>query len=250
MNRKSGPSRRGAIASLVSQAAVYSLFSAAAQASAVKTGAREAVQTFVRRVEEISAEARAGRLAGPEWGAALAEASRNLDLAYLTAAIEFDRIASATPFAAKGVATAPVQLPSADGAPRTVVTKIFAVGRGRAIIPHGHIGMASGHLVMQGAFRRRQYDRIAIEQDAWILRQTHDARDAAGDLSWISDERDNAHWLIAEEPSFTLDFILSPLRPGDDWDVQNLDLEAADKLPGGDLRARKMDVEEALEKYG
>jgi hypothetical protein len=250
MNRKPRPTRRAAICDIAAQVAVYSLFSAAARAEAVRGGARGPVQTFVVDVESNSAAARAGRLTAPEWGAALFEAARKVDLAALSSAIDFARIAASTPFAERGVATAPVRLPAFDGVATTVFTKIFAVGRGRAIIPHGHIGMASGHLVLEGAFRRRQYDRIAIEDDAWIVRQTQDARDTAGDLSWITDERDNIHWLIAEEPSFTLDFILSPLRPGEDWDVQNLDIAAAVKMPGGDLRAPKMGVEEALEKYG
>jgi hypothetical protein len=250
MNRKAGPTRRAAIAEIAAQAAVYSLFSAAAKANAMAGGARGSVQAFVSRVEEISAAARAGDISAPLWGEALAAASRNVDVADLAAAIDFERIAAATPFAEKGVATAPVRLPAAAGASAVVFTKIFAIGRGRAIIPHGHIGMASGHLVLQGALRRRQYDRIAIEDDAWVLRQTHDARDKAGDLSWISDEQDNAHWLIAEEPSFTLDFILAPLRAGAEWDIQNLDIEAASRLANGDLRAPTMDVDQALAKFG
>lgn len=250
MNSKVRPTRRAALFDLAAQIAVYAMFSAAAKARAIDGGAAAPVQAFVARVGTISAAARAGRMSGAEWGEALADAARRIDVAALSAAIEFDRIAAAVPFTAKGVATAPVRLPSIEGAAPVVFTKIFAIGRGRAIIPHGHVGMASGHLVLKGALHRRQYDRIAIERDAWVLRQTHDARDAAGDLSWISDEQDNAHWLIAEEPSFTLDFILSPLRPGEEWDVQNLDIAASAKMPGGDLRARKMSVEEALEKYG
>jgi hypothetical protein len=221
----------------------------ASKARAAEGAAGKALNDWVTHIDRLSAALKAGEASLTDWQDGVADILTKMPLNDIAAAIDFERLAATAEPAEKGVATARVRLPRIDPAARVVGAKLFIVGKGRAVIPHGHTGMASGHLVMKGAFHLRQYDRVAMEDGHWRLRQTVDRREAAGAISTISDDRDNVHWLIAEELSYTLDFIMAPARADEDWEIQNLDIEAATQ-DGGFLLAPTMDVGAALAKYG
>ena len=241
--------RRDFNAQLAASLALLALGLGARQARAAEGAAGTALIDWVARIDQLSAALKAGEASLTDWQDGVADILTKMPLEDIAAAIDLERLAATAAPAEQGVATARVTLPRIDPAARVVGAKLFVVGKGRAVIPHGHTGMASGHLVMKGAFYLRQYDRLAMEDDHWLLRQTIDRREAAGAISTISDDRDNVHWLIAEELSYTLDFIMAPARSDDDWDIQNLDLDAATR-EGDILRAPKLDVESALAKYG
>lgn len=227
----------------------FALATGAARAGALGGAAGAHLQTIIERADALAASLRAGELSAPSWQDAMAALVAEAPVQEFAGAIDFGRLMSQTVPPEKGVATAKVALPRVDPASGVIGVKLFVVGKGRAIIPHGHVGMTSGHLVMKGALHRRQYDRVAMADDVWTLRQTIDANDGVGAFSSISDERDNIHWLIAEELSATLDFIMAPSQKDGGWDIQNLDMDAATR--DGDLiRASTINVGAALAKYG
>lgn len=242
-------SRRACIAGGVETALALAVMWRSLCAGAIAGPLNEKARDWVKAIELLSRDLREGAISPTEWQDGLAEIVSGVQLAEVLEAVDFERAASRTPFAEFGVATSKLVLPDAAGAPRTVFTKLFAVARGRAIIPHGHVGMASGHLVAKGRFRLRQYEALEKRNDAWLIRQTVDRVEPAGGVSTISDDRDNVHWLIAEEDSYTVDFIMSPALREDRWSVQNLDIEAA-TFDGELIRTPTIDVETALAKYG
>lgn len=83
-----------------------------------------------------------------------------------------------------------------------------------------------------------------------VIRPTVDEVAGLGTFSSISDEHNNVHWLRAlTETAFTFDVIVLDFN-GKQWEVDNIDPYAAVSIGGGLIRAPKLDVEAALEKYG
>src|SRR4051812_42863860 len=90
------------------------------------------------------------------------------------------------------------------GAQRQISCATLRANRGRTRLPY-----PSPKVVLRGKFHVRHFERIADEPDYLILRPTIDALSEPGDLSSISDERDNVHWLLATDgPAYPLDVLV------------------------------------------
>lgn len=62
--------------------------------------------------------------------------------------------------------------------------------------------------------------------------------------------RDNVHWLIAgSDYAYTFDVIVVGLH-SQATEIDNLDMDRAEKISGGLLRVPCLEVEAALRKYG
>ena len=120
--------------------------------------------------------------------------------------------------------------------------QIFAMGKGRSVVPHGHDNMATGFLVLKGTFRGRHYDRIEDHADHYIIRPTIDRDFQPGEFSTISDHKDNVHWFTAESDTgfiFNVHVVETnpenPKRPGRVY-VDPM----GEKLAGGLIKAPKI----------
>ena len=110
--------------------------------------------------------------------------------------------------------------------------------------------MASVHLVLSGEFALRQFDKISETDEHMVIRQTVDETAHAGSVSSISDELNNVHWFSAtSDRAFTLDLIVVNLsdRP---YEIHNIDPQAGRRITHDELEVPKLEVTEALEKYG
>lgn len=225
---------------------------AAHQAWAFETPALQAFNTAIGQVDHFSHQALNGGISIANWREGLDHVFSNLDPDDVRNAIEFDRLLNSAGIAERGVATAPVRLQLENGERLAFFPKFFTVGRGRAIIPHGHSNMISAHLTLQGRFHLRQYDRIAIEDDALLIRPTIDEVVTAGNLASIGDPDDNIHWFIAEEQACTLDIILTNLdaSASSAFDIFNIDPMEAAALGQDIWRAPRLSVADGLAKYG
>ena len=151
-----------------------------------------------------------------------------------------------------GVTTERVRFPALDGLPERLAfhSKVFGMRRDRAIIPHGHRNMVSCHYVLQGDLHLRHFDKVEEDATHMVIEPTVDMVARPGSYSSISDERNNVHWLRAQsETAHTFDVIVLDVG-GEEWEVDNIDPYAAEHLGEGRLRAPKLDVAAALEKYG
>lgn len=145
--------------------------------------------------------------------------------------------------------------PSAAGAsePRSVViTKIAYIKKGGSIPPHGHRNMVSAFLHLSGECRVRQYDKLAEDGGALVIRPRVDYVSRPGQWSSVSDTRDNVHWLTGQSGDcflFTTKLIeLEEGRP-----IQgriNVDVRRGAYVGGGALRVPKISYERAAEWYG
>lgn len=131
--------------------------------------------------------------------------------------------------------------------------KIFAMGKGRAIIPHGHRNMVSQHLVLQGTMRGRHYERLRDDAGHLYVKPTIDRTFGTGDFSSISDQRDNVHWFVTEsDRAYTLDCIVDDIDParGYRYDIDFVDPRNAASESDGTLRLPRLSLQECLQRYG
>ena len=96
--------------------------------------------------------------------------------------LDFDRIAPAVNFPAIGAKSLPVSFAKIGGLPAKLPFggQIFAMRKGRSIVPHGHDNMATGFLMLKGNFRGRHYDRLEDHSDHYIIRPTIDRKFRVG----------------------------------------------------------------------
>ena len=125
---------------------------------------------------------------------------RRVDLPALLKTLDFDRIAAGVNYPALGAKSLPVDFNAVPGLPTNLVfgRQIFAMKKGRSVVPHGHDNMATGFLVLNGDLRGRHYDRVEDHKDHYLIRPTIDRTFTPGEFSTISDHKDNVHWFTAE----------------------------------------------------
>ena len=128
---------------------------------------------------------------------------------------------------------------------------LFQFDRTSVITPHGHRGMQSAHLVVQGNLRARTYDRVGELPGALVLRPAADRRQDAGEVSSIGPARENVHWFVPlGERAATFDVLVTGLEPGGpDDQVQPVDPLGGTDLGDGTLRAPLLHFEESARRY-
>lgn len=207
---------------------------------------------LAREIDPLTRAMRGHTVSIADWREGLVEIYNRVDLDDIMRDMDFEALAARTGYAERGVTTAPVRMSLENGGRLSFFPKMFAVGEGRAIVPHGHENMVSAHLTLSGQFHLRQYDKLAVEDDALLIRQTVDEVAGPGALSSISEAKDNVHWFLATENAHTLDVVVMGLDPAAEqsFDIYNLDIDGASREAGDILRAPRISVPDALRLYG
>ncbi|MCB9716750.1 MAG: hypothetical protein H6712_23030 [Myxococcales bacterium] len=212
------------------------------------------VFTGLRAMSELALGLRRGELSPVQWQDEMERLVAGLDLAEAHRALDLPRVAEAlAPLPDDRPRVRELGFEALDEALREagVRTRLFALGPGRAIVPHAHHGMVSMHWVLHGALHGRHFDRLEQSRTHVVMRPTIDAVLRPGAATSISDERDNIHWFVAVEgPAFTLDVIVSHLRPDGAHGRVYLDPDAAVPQGGDRLRVPIIAPAEARRRYG
>lgn len=169
---------------------------------------------WAQALADLNRDLSTGRLGLVEWQDKIQALNTGVELSDLRRYLDFDRLTKAMKFPTKLAETADPALPATidvDGIARPWFIRFFGMRKGGAIIPHVHNNMVSSHLVIDGQFHARTFDRMVdlpdeARGDAILLRPARDESIAAGGVVTMSDQRENAHWLVAEaDRSFTFD---------------------------------------------
>lgn len=246
-------SRRAFCSSLLGSVASFTVLSACASPHQVVSPRVEPIlKHWAIELHEYCSDLRIRAVSQKDWQTAVESLFRRIDLPDLLKFIDFEKLRAKLDYPDLGVSTANVTLPKLDGLPDEVVfvKKIFGLKRDRAIIPHGHSNMASGHLILGGEFELRHFEKVSQTRKHLTIRPTVERRVGRGDFSTISDERDNVHWFVAtSDHAYTFDVIMLDLN-GEPYDIHNIDIDAAKKELNGNLLAPIIDVQTAVRKYG
>ena len=130
--------------------------------------------------------------------------------------------------------------------------QIFAMKKGRSVVPHGHDNMATGFLVLKGNFRGRHYDRVEDHSDHYLIRPTIDRAFKPGEFSTISDHKDNIHWFTAEsETGFIFNVHVIETNPENSKRPGRVYIDPmGEKLAGGLIKAPKISYGKVNQLYG
>lgn len=244
--------RRGFTKALVEGVASYALFQTLFVHDAFSKAVRPLTEAWVKDLHDMAIAVREGSITPAMWQEQIDALYQRVPFDDLMHHIDFKRLAHNFAYPDHGVHTRKVTWPHLDDLPANLGfhSKVFGMRRDRAIIPHGHRNMVSCHYVLEGELHLRHYNKVAEEAEHLVIVPTVDEVVGVGTYSSISDDHNNVHWLRALSPTaFTFDVIVLDIE-GQTWDVDNIDPYAAETLSDGLIRAPKLDVATALEKYG
>jgi len=207
-------------------------------------------RSWLDRQEELARGLAGGTLDSESWRREVESLGREADIERL--------IADALPSpAARALPTYPsrrvLRYRDADGTIRHLSygVALFQFDPTSVITPHGHRGMQSAHLVVQGRLRARTFDRVGEVPGALVLRPAGDRRLDAGEVSSIGPAHENVHWFVpVGERAATFDVIVTGLEPGGpDYQIQPVDPLGGTELGDGTLRAPLLGFEESARRY-
>jgi hypothetical protein len=191
------------------------------------------------------------KLEARQWQEQVQQLYSTVDLPDLLRFIDFEKLTKNVKPSDKGEVSLKATLPKVEGLPTELVFghQVFALSKGRSVVPHGHDNMATAFLILQGDFHGRHYDRLEDEADHMIIAPTIDQDFGPGGCSTVTDVKDNVHWFKAKtDEAYIFNIHVMSVKPGRTGRVY-IDPHG-EQLAGGRVKARKIDHAEALRLYG
>jgi hypothetical protein len=212
------------------------------------------VDAWFRELDAISRDVQDHKVKDVEFQQALERLYARVDLPALLRTLDFDRMAAGVNYPALGAKSLPVDFKNVSGLPTKLVfgRQIFAMARGRSVIPHGHDNMATGFIVLRGNLRGRHWDRVEDHKDHYLIRPTIDRTFTPGEFSTVSDHKDNVHWFTAEtDGAFIFNIHVTGSDPGNPNKPNRVYIDPlGEKVSGGLIKAPKISYGKANQMYG
>ncbi|MBI5758505.1 MAG: hypothetical protein HZA46_08315 [Planctomycetales bacterium] len=205
-------------------------------------------------VDQLGRDVKGQKISQIAWQKKIEELYSKVDLPDLLKFIEFDKLTHDLKMVDNGARSLRIKFPEVEGLPKDFVFghQIFALKKGRSVVPHGHNNMATAFLILKGDFQGRNYDRLQDEKEHLILKPTVDKKFVPGGVSTISDDKDNVHWFQAlSESAFIFNIHVTNIRPGNTSPTGRVYVDPnGEKLKDGTIRAKLLGYTEAHEMYG
>lgn len=235
------------LGSLLTWSLLEQLFAGNAFADEVKPIAAQ----WLAEVNSMSLDLKGERLDPLTWQKQVEQLFRRVDLPELLRFIDFEKLTAGIKPQERGELSLKATLPEVAGLPTKLAFghQIFALNKGRSVVPHGHDNMATAFLILNGSFRGRHYDRLEDDAEHMIVMPTIDGMFGPGACSTVSDLKDNVHWFQATaDGSFIFNLHVMSVKPGKTGRVY-IDPNG-EQLSGGRIKARKIGHTEANTLYG
>jgi hypothetical protein len=188
-----------------------------------------------------------------DWQKQVETLYKTVDLPELLKLLDFDRVEKSVKYPAQGAASLGVDLSKVEGLSKVVFGKqIFAMQKGRSIVPHGHDNMCTGFIVLRGNFVGKHYDRVEDNKDHYLIKPTLDRVFKPGECSTVSDHKDNVHWFTADtDTGFIFNLHLMNYNPENKNPTSRVYVDpVGEKTKEGLIVAKKMTSEACHKKYG
>ncbi len=215
---------------------------------------RPVAEHWLAELDQLGRDVKSDALKQVEWQKKVEELYSRVDLPDLLRMIDFESmVRKLESFNGKGALSLGVSFPKIDGIPTKTVfgRQVFAMKKGRSIVPHGHDSMATAFLVLKGRCRGRHYDRLADEKDFMIISPTIDQEFGPGGTSSISDVKDNVHWFEAlTDSAFVFNIHVMGLKTNPKSPGRVYVDPGGEKIEGGRIRGKILDHDECTKLYG
>jgi len=231
----------------------FSLLETLFQCNAFAAKIRPITARWLSEVNQLGFDLKDQKVSQIVWQEKLEELYAQVNLEELLRLIDFEELTKNVKLKEQGARSLRFSFRQVEGVPEKLAygKQVFALKKGRSVVPHGHNNMATAFIILKGEFHGRHYDRLEDEKDHLIIRPTIDERFTPGDYSTVSDFKDNVHWFEAvSEPAFI--FNIHALNVGNDEKRTGrvyLDPDG-EKLTAGRIRAPRLTYDEAQQRYG
>lgn len=247
-------SRRDFHAKLIGSAIAFGLIETLWARNLFADDAKPTIGKWLAELVAMTNDLKGQKLTDLQFQAKMEELYKRVNLADLCSVIKFDDIEKKTKLPDSGAANVGFDLSKVDGLPASVGfgKQVFGCKKGRSIVPHGHANMCTGFIVLKGEWHGRHYDRVETHADHYVIKPTIDRAFKPGELSTISDHKDNIHWFQATSDAA---FIFNVHVIGYDKTIKESSGRLyvdpnGEKLAGGLVKAPKMTSAECHKKYG
>ncbi len=215
---------------------------------------RPIIHRWMAELHTLGEDLKSHKLPDIEFQAKLEELYRRVDLAELIKLVDLDRLTAGVKYPDKGAANLGIDLSKVEGLPRRLVLgkQIFAMKKGRSVVPHGHDNMCTGFIILRGDFIGKHYDRVEDNADHYLIKPTIDRRFGPGECSTISDHKDNVHWFkAASDTGFIFNIHVIGYNPENKKTSGRVYVDPeGEKVAGGLIVAKKISSAECHRKYG
>jgi hypothetical protein len=188
-----------------------------------------------------------------DWQAKVDELLAQADLADTLKFLDFDKLTANIKLKDQGELSLRAKLPQVEGLPTNLVFghQVFALAKGRSVVPHGHNNMATAFLILGGTFQGRHYDRLEDVGEHFIIRPTIDRSFGVGEHSTVSDHKDNIHWFTAtSERAFIFNIHVMDVDPEKKNSGRVYLDPNGEKLSENRIKARRVSAGEVYKLYG
>ncbi|MBL8677840.1 MAG: hypothetical protein JNK05_01645 [Myxococcales bacterium] len=193
---------------------------------------------------------RRGDITQIQWQDSIGPLMQSLTADELSDAVGLEALRRRARQVPRGMSMVPVPLLDTLDHDDGAAMRVFFFRAGRTDPPHCHFNSVTAHMVLSGRFRVRHWDRLREEPGRFVLRPTRDRRIGPGDLTSISEQRENAHWHEALTDGVLIDIEqgrLDPSRPP--RSRQMLDPTTPPRRDGT-IVAPALTVPQALRRFG
>ncbi len=231
----------------------FSLLEAVVSSDALAQTVRPIAAKWLAEVNRISTELKGRKLTQLEWQHQVERLFAQIDLQEFLTYVDFPRLTRNMQFRERGERAFRAKFPKVEGLPTKLVFghQMFALRKGRSVVPHGHNNMATAFLVLQGQFEGKHFDRLEDHADHMIVKPTINRTFRPGEYSTISDHKDNVHWFRATtETGFIFNIHVLNVDPEIRKSGRVYIDPHGEKLAGGRIRAPKIKASEAFKRFG
>jgi hypothetical protein len=245
-------SRRAFTQDVLGSLLTFSLLETLLSRDALADEVKPLAAAWLAKLNTMGRDLKDTQLTALEWQQQVEELFSQVDLPDLLKFIDFDKLIENIQFREQGERSLKATLPQVEGLPTELVFghQVFALSKGRSVVPHGHDNMATAFLILKGDFQGRHYDRLEDDREHMIIRPTIDRAFTVGECSTVSDQKDNVHWFTATSDTAFI-FNIHVLNVVDGKKTGRVYIDPnGEKLSDERVRARKLASAEAYKLYG
>jgi hypothetical protein len=232
----------------------FSVLEALCRGDAFAGEIRPVIRKWVTELNELGQDVKGQKIPQIIWQHKVEDLFARVELKELLTLVDFDRLTKGVKIPDNGAKSLGFKFPDVEGIPRRIVfgKQIFALKKGRSVVPHGHNNMATAFLILSGTLHGRHWDRLEDEKDHMIIRPTIDDSFSEGDYSTVSDFKDNIHWFKAtSDVAYIFNIHVLDARPNSDTRTGRVYVNPnGEKLRGGLIRAPRMGHTECHKLFG
>lgn len=232
----------------------YTLLETLFRCDAFADESKPATIKWLNDVNQLGWDVKERKIPQTDWQKKIEELYARADVPDFLRLIDFEKLTKNLEIPDNGARSLQFKFPQVEGIPAKLAwgRQIFALKKGRSVVPHGHNNMATAFLILKGDFHGRHYDRIEQSKTHLVIKPTIDRKFTVGECSTVSDEKDNVHWFQAlSEPAFIFNIHVTGINPKSGEPTGRIYIDPnGEKLKDGLIRAKRIDHDEAHKLYG